>query len=179
MKLITALRSLEDTSATGILPRSTATFRSSLGEPRTGKSGQELDWLGGGGSQARASPAERDYNKALPVNKILIANRGEIAVRIIRACREMGLSTVAVFFRVRSRGAARAVCRRGCAPSGRARRATAICGSIALSTRRASRGASTPSIPSYGFLAENESFAAARVRRRAHLYRSARPRPSR
>ncbi|HMM32162.1 MAG TPA: biotin carboxylase N-terminal domain-containing protein, partial [Clostridia bacterium] len=30
-------------------------------------------------------------------SKILIANRGEIAVRIIRACKEMGISTIAVF----------------------------------------------------------------------------------
>jgi acetyl-CoA carboxylase biotin carboxylase subunit len=30
-------------------------------------------------------------------NKLLIANRGEIAVRIIRACKEMGIKTVAVF----------------------------------------------------------------------------------
>ena len=31
------------------------------------------------------------------MKKILIANRGEIAVRIIRACKEMNIKTVAVY----------------------------------------------------------------------------------
>lgn len=32
-------------------------------------------------------------------SKILIANRGEVAVRIIRACKEMAIETVAVYLK--------------------------------------------------------------------------------
>lgn len=90
--------------------------------------------------------------------KILIANRGEIAIRIIRACKEMGIATVAVYSQadkdsLHTALADQAVCVGGPRPEESYLNSQRIV-SAALAT-----GAQAIH-PGYGFLSENAQFAA-------------------
>ncbi len=91
------------------------------------------------------------------VEKVLIANRGEIALRIVRSCRELGIATVAVFSTVDKKAlhvqlADEAVC---VGDSLSNKSYLNIPNILAAAT---SRGVDAIH-PGYGFLAENDKFA--------------------
>ncbi|MDD3087605.1 MAG: acetyl-CoA carboxylase biotin carboxylase subunit [Candidatus Omnitrophica bacterium] len=90
-------------------------------------------------------------------SKILIANRGEIALRIIRACRELGIRTVAVYSQadkscLHVRFADEAVCIGQAASSSSYLNIPAIISAAEITDVEAIH-------PGYGFLAENAHFA--------------------
>jgi acetyl-CoA carboxylase biotin carboxylase subunit len=92
-------------------------------------------------------------------NKILIANRGEIAIRIMRACKELGIQTVAVYSdadknSLHTQFADEAIRIGAASPKESYLNADVLIGDALASKADAIH-------PGYGFLSENASFAAA------------------
>ena len=91
-------------------------------------------------------------------SKILIANRGEVAVRIIRACKEMGIETVAVYSEADANSLPVALADERICVGGNAATDSYLNQRNIISAALASNAEAIH--PGYGFLSENPDFAA-------------------
>lgn len=89
--------------------------------------------------------------------KILVANRGEIALRIMRTCREMGIATVAVYSRSDSRSPHARYSDEAVLLEGKTLQDTYL--NITKLLEAARERQADAIHPGYGFLSENVHFA--------------------
>ena len=106
------------------------------------------------------------------MKKILIANRGEIALRIVRACRDAGYASVAIASEVDSQAPHARLADERHILKGIAPRETYLNQEAILEI--ALRSGADAIHPGYGFLSENEVFAAAVEAFRPDIHRTAR-----
>ena len=92
--------------------------------------------------------------------RILIANRGEIAIRVMRACRELGIETVAIYSKRRQERPPCQICRRGLPRRGGP--SLEVLPEHGADRGDGKEGGAEAIHPGYGFLAENYGVCEAR-----------------